>query len=228
MIRTIVIGDVHGCYDELQDLLRAVDASAADRLISVGDLICKGPDSRAVLDWAMKTRNLEVVLGNHELRFLSCWRRREIPNEKPYDLATFRQLEDGFERRMRFIDGWPLFIEAEDFVVVHAGFDPLQPLAEQSAWQLSNVRRLSRTDTPWYEEYNSSRVAVFGHWAKPEPLVRRNAVGLDTGCVYGGLLSALILPERRIVSVQARRIYRRKSSWPVLVGLREASLRPAL
>ncbi len=225
MSRTIIIGDVHGCWDELQDLLGAVSASAADRLISVGDLICKGPRSRAVLDWAMRTKNLEVVLGNHELRFLSCWRRREIPNEKPYDLDAFRQLEDGFERRMRFIEGWPSFIEDECFLVVHAGFDPAQDLREQSAWQLSNVRRLPRTETPWYEEYSSPRLAVFGHWAKPEPIVRSNVVGLDTGCVYGGLLSALILPERRIVSVQARKIYRRKSAWPVPVGLREASLR---
>jgi hypothetical protein len=225
MNRTIVIGDMHGCYDELQDLLGTVRATAEDRLISVGDLICKGPDSRAVLEWAMKAKNLEIVLGNHELRFLSCWKRREIPNEKPYDLATFRQLEDGFERFMRFIDSWPLFIEDKDLLVVHAGFDPVQPISEQSAWQLSNVRRLARTDTPWYEEYNSPRLAVFGHWAKPEPIIRENVIGLDTGCVYGGLLSALILPERRIVSVQARKIYRRKSSWPVLVGLGEAATR---
>lgn len=225
MNRTIVIGDVHGCWDELQDLLRETGAGPSDRLISVGDLICKGPDSRPVLEWAMKTKNLEVVLGNHELRFLSFWKRREIPNEKPYDLDTFRQLETGFDRFMRFIDRWPLYIEDKDLLVVHAGFEPLQPLSEQSAWQLSNVRRLSRTDTPWYEEYTSPRLAVFGHWAKPEPIIRENVVGLDTGCVYGGLLSALILPERRIVSVQARKIYRKKSSWPVLVGLREAAAR---
>ena len=71
--RTIVIGDVHGCYQELQDLLRAVKATPYDRLISVGDLISKGPDSRAVVEWAMKTRNLECVLGNHELRLRRHW-----------------------------------------------------------------------------------------------------------------------------------------------------------
>ena len=55
---------------------------------------------------------------------------------------------------------------------------------------------------------------MFGHWAKPAPIVRRNAIGLDTGCVYGGALTALILPERRLVSVSARRVYQKKEGWP--------------
>jgi hypothetical protein len=55
---------------------------------------------------------------------------------------------------------------------------------------------------------------VFGHWARPEPVVRPNAIGLDTGCVYGGELTAVILPERRLVSVPARRVYQKKEGWP--------------
>src|SRR5579871_530819 len=108
--RTVIVGDVHGCLAELQDLLRAARVSSVDRLISVGDLICKGPDTRGVLDWAMKTPNLECVLGNHELRFLNCWRRGVIPDIKPYDLETCKSLGDRYEDALRFISRWPLTI----------------------------------------------------------------------------------------------------------------------
>lgn len=212
--RTIVFGDVHGCLDELKDLLRAVGARPGDRLISVGDLICKGPDSRGVLEWAMTTSNLECVLGNHELRFLNCWRRGVAPDVKPYDLDVWRQMGPRQGVFMRFLTSWPLRIETEDFLVVHAGFDPRRPLSRQSDVVLTNLRRLKDTDEPWYESYEGRKLAVFGHWARPEPIVRANAVGLDTGCVYGGALTALILPERRLVSVPARRVYARKESWP--------------
>lgn len=212
-MRTIIFGDVHGCYEELRDLLRLVKASPADQLISVGDLICKGPDSRGVLDWAMSAKNLLCVRGNHEARFLSYWKLNIAPDAKPYDLETHRQLGKDFDRYMRFIDGWPLTVMREEFLVVHAGFDPREPIAKQSATQLTQIRWLPGTDTPWYEAYREQRLVVFGHWAKHAPIIRTNAIGLDTGCVYGGELSAVILPERRVVSVPARRIYQEKTSW---------------
>jgi calcineurin-like phosphoesterase family protein len=212
--RTIVIGDVHGCYDELQDLLRAVKARPEDRLISVGDLICKGPSSDRVIKWAMAQNNLECVLGNHELRFLNCRRRGAIPDVKPTDMETYRQFGDGYEDAMRFIARWPLTVSGEGFMVVHGGFDPREGLEWQSDVQLTTMRRLKDTEEPWYERYTDNRLIVFGHWARPEPVVRKNAIGLDTGCVYGGDLTAVILPERRLVSVPARRAYLKKEGWP--------------
>jgi predicted phosphodiesterase len=212
--RTIVIGDVHGCYEELQDLLRVLKPRQEDRVISVGDLICKGPDSRGVMEWAMAQSNLECVLGNHELRFLNCHRRGAIPNVKPTDLETYRQFGDKYEDVMRFIARWPLTASGDGFMVVHGGFDPREGLEWQSDVQLTTMRRLRNTDEPWYEVYKDPRLVVYGHWAKPEPVVRRNSIGLDTGCVYGGSLTALVLPERRLVSVPARRAYQRKEGWP--------------
>lgn len=211
--RTIVIGDVHGCLDELQDLLRVLRPAAGDRLISVGDLICKGPDARGVLDWARETPNLEVVLGNHELRFLRHWKKGTRSEEKTYDADAYRQLGDGYEDDMRWIAGWPVFVSGRGFVVVHGGFDPAESLEWQSRATLTNLRRLPGTGRPWYESYRDERLAVFGHWARRTPVVRDNAIGLDTGCVYGVALTALVLPERRLVSVPARRAYRRKEKW---------------
>jgi diadenosine tetraphosphatase ApaH/serine/threonine PP2A family protein phosphatase len=212
--RTIIIGDVHGCLDELKDLLAEVSASAEDRLICAGDLIGKGPDPRGVLEWAMREKNLQCIQGNHEIRLLSYWKRSAAPDKKPFDLETFRRLGRGFDRYMRFVEGWPLYVEDKDFIVVHAGFDPRRgPLGRQSAWELVNIRQIEGTATPWYELYHQRKLVVFGHWSRPEPLVRENTIGIDTGCVHGGFLSALILPGRRIVSVAARKVYRRKESW---------------
>jgi serine/threonine protein phosphatase 1 len=162
----------------------------------------------------MAQANLECVLGNHELRFLNCRRRGVVPNVKSTDLATYQQLGDKYEAAMSYIERWPLTISGEGFMVVHGGFDPREGLEWQSDVQLTTMRRLRNTDEPWYELYKEPRLVVFGHWARPEPLVRRNAIGLDTGCVYGGSLTALILPERRLVAVPARRAYQAKEGWP--------------
>ncbi|MBI3565053.1 MAG: metallophosphoesterase [Elusimicrobia bacterium] len=213
MKRTIIIGDVHGCSAELKDLLRAVNARPDDRLISVGDLINKGPDSRGVMEWAMGARNLECVVGNHELRFVNCWRRSAVPRARPHDEETWHQLGDLREAAMRYAASWPLTIDGGSFLVVHAGFDPRKSLGLQSVAALTDIRRLRDTDEPWYESYRGRQLVVYGHWSKPAAVVRPNSIGLDTGCVYGGALTALILPERRLVSVPARRVYREKEGF---------------
>lgn len=212
--RTIVIGDVHGCREELEELLRAAAAGPEDRLISVGDLIAKGPDSLGVMEWAMRAPNLECILGNHERRFLRHWRAGTVSEEKTYDKDVYAQFGPKLDQAMRFASKWPLTVSGEGFLVVHAGFDPREELEWQSEAVLTDLRRLPGTGQPWYELYKGETLVVFGHWALPDPVVRPNAIGLDTGCVYGGALTALILPARRLVSVPARRAYRRKYDWP--------------
>ena len=214
--RKIVIGDVHGCLAELLDLLKALDVQPQDELISVGDLICKGPDSLGVLNWARNTPNLKCILGNHELRFLEHWRRGKVSKQKSYDQETYDQLGSSYEECMRFLDSLPFFLHDNELLVVHAGIRPHKNSPEaQDPQDLVSLRILPDGKTHWYEAYADDKLIVFGHWARPDPLVRKNAIGLDTGCVYGGALSALVLPERRIISVPARRVYRKKESWPV-------------
>ncbi len=211
--RTIFIGDIHGCLTELKELLRKLAVRPEDDLISLGDLICKGPDSKGVLDWAMKTKNLRVIIGNHELRYLLYWKEGLIPDQKPYDLKTVRQLGNQFGRYMKFLDSLPATISGRGWRAVHAGFDPRHSIESQSKWELTNIRRLADTKKPWYESYKGREFIVFGHWVRREILQRKNAVCLDTGCVYGGQLSAFIWPEKKIVSVRAKRVYRYKESW---------------
>src|SRR5262245_61955421 len=95
--RTIIFGDVHGCYAEWMELLDKVSPGPGDRLISLGDLICKGPSSARTLDLAMSLPNLTCVVGNHELRYLHQWRKGRTPNLKPYDVETVRKMHGRFD-----------------------------------------------------------------------------------------------------------------------------------
>lgn len=108
--RTIVFGDIHGCYQEWEKLLEKISPSPKDKLISVGDLICKGPSSRKTLELAKSIPNLTCLIGNHELRFLAYWEKKRTPFIKPYDLATFRELGEKFSFFMRWMNTWPYFL----------------------------------------------------------------------------------------------------------------------
>ena len=207
--RTIIIGDIHGCWPELQDLLRATKVKPDDHLVSVGDLTCKGPDSASVLDWAIGAENLDCVLGNHEDRLLRAWR----DHTPAHDPLTFAKLNAKRDQYLPFLASLPLYLKGPGYIAVHAGIDPqIARLEDQPRKILTRVRELN--GNPWYEGYTGSELIIFGHWAKSEPVVRANVIGLDTSCVYGGRLTAVILPERRLVSVPARRAYAPKASWP--------------
>jgi diadenosine tetraphosphatase ApaH/serine/threonine PP2A family protein phosphatase len=176
----------------------------------VGDLICKGPYSLEVMQWAMKSTKARCVMGNHEARFLNCWRDGVIPNIKSYDLETYEQFGKHYDRCMEFANSWPHRIDEDGFSVVHAGIDPRMPREKQSLEDLESIRTLRGLNVPWYDRYFDKNLIVFGHWARRAPYVSPNAIGIDTGCVYGESLTALILPEKVLVSVPARKIYREK------------------
>jgi hypothetical protein len=211
MKRTIIFGDIHGCLDEWKELMDKLAVTAEDHLISVGDMICRGPFSAQVLDLAMSLSNFTYILGNHELRFLNSWREGLIPNTKSYDLETVWQMSDRFENYMNFIASKFLYAELPEAIVVHAGLRPNIPLHEQTPRDLTEIRELETDGRPWYEHYQGKKPVVFGHWVRREPLMRENVIGLDTGCVYGGKLSAYVLPEARIVTISARKSYKIRS-----------------
>jgi len=206
MARTIVFGDVHGCYEEWARLLDLLAIDGSDRLVSVGDLICKGPSSARTLDLALSLPNLTCVLGNHELRFLACRRAGRLPDVEPYDLAAAREMAGRWDEYMDYIESWPRFLELPEIVVVHAGLHPGISLADQTIEDLTSLRYLE-PGRPWYDAWTGPETVVFGHWAREEPMIRDHAIGLDTSCVYGGRLSAWILPDRRIASIPASRIH---------------------
>jgi len=208
--RTVVVGDIHGCYDELQDLLGRVGFAADDRLICVGDLVVKGEKSREVLDLFASDARLSSVLGNHDRAVLRGLRGEA--GLKASQEKCVRELEGGRERYAAFLGSLPRFLDLGSHVVVHAGVRPGVPLASQDEDDLVELRtlgpdRASREGVAWYEVYDGPQTVLFGHW--PAAPVRRGprALGLDTGCVYGYRLTAYLLEEDRLVSVPARRAY---------------------
>jgi len=210
--RTVVIGDVHGCLDELTDLARAVGLDQSDDIVLVGDLVAKGPDSRGVLQWA-REHDARAVLGNHEAHLLR-WRREG---------DGVRPLKDGHRRLAEAMDAadWgqveamPLWLAlGTDVLVVHGGLVPGVPLAQQAPDDLLNLRSITpdgrpskRVDdgAPWASVWSGPEHVLFGHDARRGLQFHPHATGLDTGCVYGRGLTAMLLPERRVVTVPARR-----------------------
>jgi len=211
MKRTIVVGDIHGCYDELNSLLRKIDFSNEDGVIAVGDLTVKGPKSREILELFSTNNQFSSVIGNHDLALVTHWKNSTAPL-KTSQKRTFDELTKAGDHLLSYLDSLPGYIELDSHIVVHGGLRPGIRLDDQSLEDLVELRtlgadRTSRDGKPWYEEYEGGKTALFGHWPSPRPRRGRFAIGLDTGCVYGYQLTAYILDEDKFVSVDAKAAY---------------------
>jgi hypothetical protein len=211
--RTVVVGDVHGCYDELVELVERVGLGESDRLICVGDLLAKGKKSREVLELFITDARFSSVIGNHDRAVLEYWKGlRKKKHLKDAQRKAAKKLKEWRERYAAYLETLPPYIDLGSHVVVHAGLRPGVPLAEQTLDDLTALRTLgpdreSREGTPWYEVYQGEKVALFGHWPAPEPRRGPRAIGLDTGCVYGYTLTAYVVETGEFLSVPARRAY---------------------
>lgn len=209
--RTIVIGDIHGCYDELMALLKKTRLASDDRVISVGDLIVKGAKNREVLDLFIGDERFSAVLGNHDRALMRYWMGEEDSLTGAQQRA-FDELESDAAWYSSYLQSLPLMIDLSTHLVVHAGLRPGVLLSGQTVEDLTELRtlgpdRTSREGVPWYERYNEDRIVLFGHWPAPEPRRGPRAIGLDTGCVYGYHLTAYIIETDEFVRVDALRRY---------------------
>ncbi|HEU5236151.1 MAG TPA: metallophosphoesterase, partial [Pyrinomonadaceae bacterium] len=127
MGRTIVVGDIHGCFDELIDLMKAVDLQADDRVIAVGDLIVKGPKSLQVLELFSQDQRFSSVIGNHDRKLRQRLRGESVRLTKE-QRATLKELELHHERYFQFLRALPYVINLGAHLVIHAGLRPGVPL----------------------------------------------------------------------------------------------------
>jgi len=209
--RTIVVGDIHGCYDELKELLDKVELTQADRVVSVGDLISKGPKSREVLELFISDERFSSVIGNHDLSLRRKWNGEDV-DLKPAQKETHKQLKSDKDAFLPFLNNLPFVIDLDTHLVVHAGVRPNVALHSQTTGDLTRLRTLgpnreSDEGTPWYHVYQGEKTILFGHWPAGEPRRGPKAIGLDTGCVYGYNLTAYIIETNEFVSVAAARAY---------------------
>jgi hypothetical protein len=210
-MRTLVVGDIHGCADEFDDLLEAAQFGPGDRLVLAGDLVNKGPDSAGVLARARAHRALSV-LGNHDANWLHA--KEQGAFKKDVEVSAARLTAQDW----RYLELLPLWLDFPELnaLVVHAGLLPDVLLEHQPKHLMLNLRSLkpdgsgtSRLEggVPWASRWPGPRKVYFGHDAVRGLQRHPQATGLDTGCVYGGKLSGIWLPENRLVQVPARKAW---------------------
>jgi len=223
MPRTIAIGDVHGCADEFEELLDALNILEGDRVIQLGDLINRGPDSHRVLELA-RIYKIEAVIGNHELRLLTAKRENNPSLLKDYDRETVRQLT---QQDWEYLEALPnlIYDTINDTVFVHAGFIPGQPWQQQPLNIITQIqvidkkgRAARRSDCsdglPWANTWIGKPFVVYGHTPRPKVLQRAGSIGIDTGCVFGGHLSAYTLEDQSLLQVRAHKTYAHSKRLP--------------
>lgn len=214
--RVIAIGDIHGCHQEFAELLARLDLTKEDRLILLGDLINRGPDSCKVIDLAREHRAVSL-LGNHELRFLNYRRTGDPKFRKESDAETADKLRP---EDWAYLEAMPLtHHEPElDTVFVHGGFLPNDPWQKQPASVVTRIQVIDRDGKPrkradvpdapaWADLWSGPPCVIYGHTPRREIYKLKWSVGIDTGCVLGGFLTAFELPDKRFVQVKARQRY---------------------
>ena len=214
MKRTIFIGDVHGCYDEMMKMLDTVHYTPGeDTVYFTGDLINKGPDSIKVIKEIL-ANPFQCVMGNHEawlLKFLSLpeteWSEKQKRSTEllvdPFWIASI-------------VKKWPLWIDTPQALLVHAGIEPNKSKLEEMnpdvilsvrTWDGKGEDMNNQNDPAWFECASWPKRIIFGHWAAKGIVDIPGFLGLDSGCVYGKALTAYCLEEKKFYTVPAAKIY---------------------
>jgi protein phosphatase len=254
-----IIGDVHGCLDELLALLQTLDYTvrtesassgaqgyavtppAGRKAVFLGDLVDRGPDTPGVLRLVMSMVEAGTALcvpGNHDLKLMRklMGRAVQITHGLAESLEQLAHETPEFcERVAAFLDDLVSHYVLDDgrLVVAHAGMK--EALQGRGSGRVRDFALYGETSGEtdefglpvrhnWAAEYRGRATVVYGHTPVPEPEWLNDTINIDTGCVFGGRLTALRYPERELVSVPAAHVY----AQPVRPFLAAAQLAPRL
>ncbi|MCC7447690.1 MAG: polynucleotide kinase-phosphatase [Anaerolineae bacterium] len=229
-----IIGDIHGCYDELRALLAALGYYIAEdytvtppegrRAVFLGDLVDRGPQVVPVLRLVMGMAQAETALcvpGNHDMKLMRKLRGKnvQITHGLAESLAQLATESDTFKQQVAtFLDDLVSHYVLDDgkLVVAHAGMqESMQGRGSRKVRDFALYGETTgETDAfglpvryNWAAAYRGRAMVVYGHTPIPEPEWLNNTINIDTGCVFGGRLTALRYPERELVSVPAAHTY---------------------
>jgi len=239
-----IIGDVHGCFDEICDLLNLLGYQISEvmsndqsyryevcppdgrKAVFLGDLVDRGPKIPQVLSLVMSMIESGAALcvpGNHDIKLMRKLRGRDvkISHGLAQSLSQLEKEPDGFKDRVAdFIEGLVSHYLLDDgkLVVAHAGMkEELQGRGSRKVRDFAlygDVNgEINKYGLPvrnnWAAEYHGRAMVVYGHTPVREPQWLNQTINIDTGCVFGGKLTAFRYPERELVSVVARMAYDR-------------------
>lgn len=211
MNKIFAIGDIHGCLEKLQTLMKKIDIDyQKDILIFIGDYIDRGRSSREVIDYIIRLRekseNVICLMGNHEQMFMNYL---DGVNEGLYlgngGRATLESygilLSDNVQERKAKVSGKHLqffrsllpYYESDQYVFVHAGVRSELPMNEQTIDDLLWIRFAFIENRKDF-----GKTVVFGHTPMKNLMIEKNKIGIDTGAVYGGKLTCVELPAMKI------------------------------
>ncbi len=224
-MRTIIYGDIHGCLEEFVQLRSKIGITIGDREISVGDILDRGPYSNEVVRYA-RENNIELILGNHEDKYV----RYKKDNPVTFDAEKQKIFANLSAKDIEYLQNAPFFLKIDNLTILHAGITnkiDLQTASSKQLKQLIRIRHLNKEQKMlsleqqteihsfWSEVYNGEQgIIVYGHEAFDDVKIDNYSFGIDTGCVYGNKLTALIIQDTakpmqnyEIVQVNAQRKY---------------------
>lgn len=230
MKRTIVVGDIHGCYHELLTLLEKTGLRDEDLLISVGDLVDRGNTSKEVWQYFMDRPNTITLMGNHE--------RKHLQGIHNYAQEIVKvQMGEQYPHFLAWAMKLPYYFETDDAIIVHAAMEHDLPLHAQRQDVLSGTtageKYLEKKYaghsnhhtgvTPsvyWTDHYTGTKPVIYGHSVTGNlPRIVNNTYGIDTGACHGGYLTAIELPGFIIhqVKVETDHWKEQQAQWQIPV-----------
>ncbi len=210
MQRIFVVGDIHGCFDKLCALMDKIPINnTRDQLIFIGDYIDRGPSSFDVvnylIDFKKRVPGTIFIKGNHEDMLQNYLdgsdRFTYLLNGGQKTMDEYLNRSDNKEafpipsEHLEFFNSLQLYYQTADYIFVHAGLREKVPLESQDKMDLLWTR-----DEFIHSDFNFGKRVIFGHTPFKEPLLQANKIGIDTGAVYGNLLTCLQLPEMEFFS----------------------------
>lgn len=241
------IGDIHGCIDELKELVDLLKDQKIYDIWHCGDLVDRGPDSGQVIQYCIDN-NIRGVLGNHDAGAINIWElSKENPDFRPKKkdkATTFSQLN---QDRINYLKSLPKIHVFEEIntILVHGGLvnakiedQPHSVTYMQlihkdyfghSKWFNKDKKGVTEEEYKaqgwerWYRLWEGDYNVVFGHSGFVKPLVYTNkkgfkCIGIDTGCCFGRTLTALIMPDMVFLEVPAKNIFKDKQNYIPEIG----------
>lgn len=212
MNKLIIYGDIHGSYDEFIALRKKINPQKDDIEVCVGDIITRGKDSIQTLRY-IQEHNIKSVLGNHEDKIIRYLEHEKSKNQNPIILDEDEQniVKDLNSKDIDFLTNMPLFIKFNNITVLHGGLHNSYDLNNLSKKDKSKILRMRYLDSDhnfitfgkekddsifWADVYDGSQgFIVYGHQWFKDVKINNHSLGIDTGCVYGNKLSAVVFND---------------------------------